>query len=160
MGEDPLGVPFNLFPLLGQVAVGRREKIKVFGVGAFGGLFVHSVLCSADHTLDYESHDGTAIRDYIHVIDLAKGHISALDKLRNDHPGCRAWNLGTGTGSTVLEIVKAFSKTVGRDLPYEVVDRRKGDVLNLTAVPTRANQELGWKAEIPLEQTCDDLWKW
>lgn len=141
MGEDPLGVPFNLLPLLGQVAVGRREKIKVYGT-------------------DYDSHDGTAIRDYIHVIDLAKGHISALDKLYKDSPGCRAWNLGTGMGSTVFDIVKAFSKAVGRDLPYEVVGRRKGDVLNLTAVPTRANEELGWKAEIPLENTCDDLWKW
>ncbi|KAA8901436.1 hypothetical protein FN846DRAFT_908954 [Sphaerosporella brunnea] len=141
MGEDPLGAPFNLFPLLGQVAVGRRDKIKVFGV-------------------DYDSHDGTAIRDYIHVIDLAKGHIAALDKLRKDHPGCRAWNLGTGKGSTVFEMVKAFSQTVGRDLPYEVVERRKGDVLNLTAVPTRANKELGWKATIPLQQICDDLWKW
>lgn len=109
---------------------------------------------------DYDSHDGTAIRDYIHVIDLAKGHIAALNKLRNDNPGCRAWNLGTGTGTTVFEIVKGFSKAVGRDLPYEVAERRKGDVLNLTAVATRANEELGWKAVIPLEQTCGDLWKW
>ena len=109
---------------------------------------------------DYDSHDGTAIRDYIHVTDLAKGHIAALDKLRDDNIGCRAWNLGTGKGSTVFDIVKAFSKAVGRDLPYQVVGRRKGDVLNLTAVPVRANEELGWKAEIPLEKTCDDLWKW
>jgi len=93
-------------------------------------------------------------------MDLAKGHIAALNKLRNDSPGCRAWNLGTGMGSTVFDIVKAFSASVGRDLPYEVVDRRKGDVLNLTAVPKRANEELDWRAEIPLEQTCDDLWKW
>ncbi|KAF8241874.1 UDP-glucose 4-epimerase [Wilcoxina mikolae CBS 423.85] len=141
MGEDPLGVPFNLFPLLGQVAVGRRSEIKVFGS-------------------DYASHDGTAIRDYIHVTDLAKGHMAALDKLRNDNPGCRAWNLGTGRGSTVFDIVKAFSNAVGRDIPYEVVDRRKGDVLNLTAVPNRANEELGWKAYIPLQRTCEDLWKW
>lgn len=141
MGEDPLGVPFNLFPLLGQVAVGRRENVKVFGT-------------------DYDSHDGTAIRDYIHVIDLAKGHIAALNKLYNENPGCRVWNLGTGKGSTVFDIIRGFSKAVGRDLPYEVVGRRKGDVLNLTAVPTRANEELGWKAEIPLERTCDDLWKW
>ncbi|KAF8538878.1 hypothetical protein BDD12DRAFT_126372 [Trichophaea hybrida] len=141
MGEDPLGVPFNLFPLLGQVAVGRRSEIKVFGS-------------------DYDSHDGTAIRDYIHVTDLAKGHIAALDKLLNDNPGCRAWNLGTGKGSTVFDIVKAFSNAVGRDIPYEVVDRRRGDVLNLTAVPNRANKELGWKAYISLQQTCEDLWKW
>ncbi|KAL7274106.1 UDP-glucose-4-epimerase [Rhizina undulata] len=141
MGEDPQGVPYNLLPLLGQVATGRRDKLKVFGT-------------------DYDSHDGTAIRDYIHVVDLAKGHLAALDKLRNDKPGCRAWNLGTGMGSTVFDIVKAFSKVVGRDLPYEVVGRRKGDVLNLTAVPTRANQELGWKAEKSLEETSNDLWKW
>lgn len=141
MGEDPLGEPYNLFPLLAQVATGRRENIKVFGT-------------------DYDSHDGTAIRDYIHVMDLAKGHIAALDKLRKDSPGCQAWNLGTGKGSTVFDIVKGFSKAVGRDLPYEVAPRRKGDVLNLTAVPTKANNELGWKAEIPLEKTCEDLWKW
>ncbi|KAG0132952.1 hypothetical protein HOY82DRAFT_557098 [Tuber indicum] len=141
MGEDPQGVPYNLLPLLGQVAVGRREKLKVFGT-------------------DYASHDGTAIRDYIHVVDLAKGHIAALNKLRKDKPGCRAWNLGTGKGSTVFEMIKAFSKAVGRDLPYEVVPRRKGDVLDLTAVPTRANEELGWKAEMTLEQACEDLWKW
>ena len=109
---------------------------------------------------DYDSHDGTAIRDYIHVTDLAKGHIAALDKLRGGNVGCQAWNLGTGKGSTVFDIVKAFSNTVGRDLPYRVAGRRKGDVLNLTAVPTRANKELHWKAEIPLEKTCDDLWKW
>jgi len=141
MGEDPQGVPYNLLPLLGQVAVGKRPNIKVFGT-------------------DYNSHDGTAIRDYIHVIDLAKGHIAALDKLRDDKPGCRAWNLGTGKGSTVFDIIKAFSKAVGRDLPYELVDRRPGDVLNLTAVPTRANQELNWKAELTLQQACEDLWKW
>lgn len=111
-------------------------------------------------TLDYASHDGTAIRDYIHVVDLAKGHIAALKKLRKDSPGCRAWNLGTGTGTTVFEIVKAFSETVGRSLPYEVEARRKGDVLNLTAQPTRANEELAWKATIPLKQTCEDLWRW
>jgi UDP-glucose 4-epimerase len=121
---------------------------------------MHMLYLSAENISDYDSHDGTAIRDYIHVVDLAKGHIAALKKLYNDHPGCRAWNLGTGKGSTVFEIVKAFSKTVGRDLPYDVVERRKGDVLNLTAVPTRANEELGWKATIPLQQTCDDLWKW
>lgn len=109
---------------------------------------------------DYASHDGTAIRDYIHVIDLAKGHIAALNKLRNDNPGCRAWNLGTGKGSTVFDMIKAFSKAVGRDLPYETAGRRKGDVLDLTAVPTRANQELKWKAEKTLEQACEDLWKW
>lgn len=94
------------------------------------------------------------------MIDLAKGHIAALAKLRNDSPGCRAWNLGTGKGSTVLDIVKAFSKVVGTAIPIEVAPRRKGDVLDLTAMPTRANIELGWKAEMTLEDACKDLWKW
>jgi len=134
-------VPFNLLPLLGQVAVGRRPYLSVFGD-------------------DYDSKDGTPIRDYIHVVDLAKGHIAALAKLHNDNPGCRAWNLGTGEGYTVFDIIKAFSKAVGRDLPYKVEGRRAGDVLNLTAKPTRANQELGWKTELTLEQACEDLWRW
>lgn len=109
---------------------------------------------------DYDSHDGTAIRDYIHIEDLARGHLQALDYLRAQHPGVRAWNLGTGRGSTVYEMVKAFSKAVGRDLPYEVAGRRAGDVLNLTSNPTRANTELGWKAEKTLEDACEDLWRW
>lgn len=94
------------------------------------------------------------------MIDLAKGHIAALAKLHNDNPGCRAWNLGTGKGSTVLDMVKAFSRVVGRGLPYQVAERRKGDVLDLTAMPTRANIELGWKAKMTLEEACKDLWKW
>lgn len=111
--------------------------------------------------LDYASHDGTAIRDYIHVIDLAKGHLAALKKLaENPDIGCVAWNLGTGKGSTVFDIITAFSKAVGRDLPYEICPRRKGDVLDLTAVPTKANNELGWKAELTLQQACEDLWRW
>ncbi|KAF7860438.1 hypothetical protein EAF04_008564 [Stromatinia cepivora] len=141
MGEDPLGVPFNLLPLLGQVATGKREKLLVYGE-------------------DYSSRDGTAIRDYIHVVDLAKGHLAALNHLRNQQPGVRAWNLGSGRGSTVLEMIKAFGNVVGRDLPYEVVDRRAGDVLDLTANPTRANEELNWKTELTLEDACKDLWKW
>ena len=109
---------------------------------------------------DYASSDGTAIRDYIHVTDIAAGHIFALRHLRSDHPGVRAWNLGTGQGSTVLQVVKAFSAAVGRDLAYEVAPRRSGDVLDLTANPERANKELGWKAEHTLEDACVDLWKW
>jgi hypothetical protein len=111
--------------------------------------------------IDYDSHDGTAIRDYIHVIDLAKGHIAALKYLK-EHPdiGCREWNLGTGKGSTVFDMIKAFSKSVGRDLPYEIKPRRAGDVLDLTAKPNKANEELHWKAEKTLESACDDLWKW
>ncbi|KAI9859511.1 MAG: UDP-glucose-4-epimerase [Trichoglossum hirsutum] len=141
MGEDPQGVPYNLLPLLGHVAVGKREKLLVFGD-------------------DYASSDGTAIRDYIHVLDLASGHLIALDHLRSKHPGVREWNLGTGKGSTVFHMIKAFSNAVGRDLPYEVVGRRAGDVLDLTANPTRANQELGWKAKRTLEDACEDLWRW
>ncbi|KAI9757159.1 MAG: hypothetical protein M4579_003549 [Chaenotheca gracillima] len=141
MGEDPQGVPYNLLPLLGQVAIGKREKLLVYGD-------------------DYKSHDGTAIRDYIHILDLSAGHLVALNHLRSQHPGVRAWNLGTGKGSTVYHMIKAFSAAVGRDMPYEVVGRREGDVLDLTANPSRANKELGWKAERTLEQACADLWRW
>ncbi|KAF2248654.1 UDP-glucose 4-epimerase [Trematosphaeria pertusa] len=141
MGENPLGVPYNLLPLLAQVAIGKREKLLVFGD-------------------DYKSKDGTAIRDYIHVLDLAKGHLVALNYLREHHPGVKAWNLGTGKGSTVFDMIKAFSKVVGRDLPYQVVERRQGDVLDLTANPTLANRELEWKTELTLEDACADLWKW
>ena len=113
-----------------------------------------------EFTIDYASKDGTAIRDYIHVLDLAQGHLVALNYLRDHHPGVRAWNLGTGKGSTVLDMIKAFSDAVGKDLPYQVVGRRAGDVLDLTANPERANEELGWKAKRSLENACEDLWKW
>ncbi|PHH74527.1 hypothetical protein CDD80_3010 [Ophiocordyceps camponoti-rufipedis] len=139
MGEDPQGVPYNLLPLLGKVATGEREKLLVF---------------------DYASDDGTAIRDYIHVVDLAKGHLVALNYLREKKPGVKAWNLGSGRGSTVFQMINAFSEVVGRKLPYDVVARRPGDVLNLTANPSLANKELGWKTEIPMEKACEDLWRW
>ena len=109
---------------------------------------------------DYDSKDGTAIRDYIHILDLSRGHTVALNHLRSKKPGVRAWNLGTGKGSTDYDMINAFSKAVGRDLPYEVVARRAGDVLNLTANATRANKELGWKTEHTLEEACADLWRW
>ncbi|KAI4123593.1 MAG: hypothetical protein LQ347_006086 [Umbilicaria vellea] len=141
LGEDPQGVPFNLLPLLAQVAVGKRDKILVFGD-------------------DYASRDGTAIRDYIHILDLSKGHLMALQYLREHQPGVRAWNLGTGKGSSVFHMIKAFGAAAGRDLPYEVVGRRAGDVLDLTSNPSRANKELGWKAERTLEDACEDLWRW
>jgi UDP-glucose 4-epimerase len=141
MGENPLGVPYNLLPLLAQVAIGKREKLLVFGD-------------------DYSSKDGTAIRDYIHVLDLARGHLQALNYLREQQPGVKAWNLGSGRGSTVFEMIKAFSHVVGHDLKYEVAPRRQGDVLNLTANPTLANKELDWKTELTLEDACQDLWKW
>ena len=109
---------------------------------------------------DYASKDGTAIRDYIHILDLAEGHLVALNHLRQEHPGVRAWNLGTGLGSTVYDMIKAFSHAVGRDLPYQVVGRRQGDVLNLTANPSRANEELDWSAKHTLVDACEDLWRW
>lgn len=144
LGEDPLGIPNNLLPYLAQVAVGRREKLNVFGN-------------------DYDSHDGTPIRDYVHVVDLAKGHIAALaylSKLESGNGLYREWNLGTGMGSTVFDVYNAFCKSIGRELPFEVVGRRDGDVLNLTARPTRANSELEWSAKLSVEQACTDLWNW
>lgn len=144
IGEDPLGVPNNILPFLAQVAVGRREKLFVFGN-------------------DYDSHDGTPIRDYLHVVDLAKGHLAALNYLREipkDEGLYREWNLGTGRGLTVFEVYNAFCKAIGRDLPYEVAGRRAGDVLNLTANVTRANTELKWKAELTMEDACVALWEW
>ena len=110
--------------------------------------------------VDYNSSDGTAIRDYIHILDLARGHLFALNYLREHHPGVRAWNLGTGKGSTVFHMIKAFSAACGKNLKYEVVGRRAGDVLDLTANPSRANKELGWKAEKSIEEACIDLWRW
>ena len=141
MGEDPQGVPYNLLPLLGKVATGDRDKLLVFGD-------------------DYASRDGTAIRDYIHILDLARGHLAALKYLREQKPGMKTWNLGSGRGSTVFEIIKAFNTSVGRELPYEVVPRRAGDVLNLTADASLANKELNWKTELTMEDACNDLWRW
>ena len=141
LGEDPSGIPYNLLPLLAQVAVGKREKLMVYGD-------------------DYASHDGTAIRDYLHVLDLAQGHLIALQHLREHQPGVRAWNLGTGKGSTVFDMITAFGNACGKKLAYEVVGRRAGDVLDLTANPGLANKELGWKAERTLEDACEDLWRW
>lgn len=166
MGEDPQGVPYNLLPLLAQVAAGKREKLLVFGDGRTA--ISHGVDPGGPHrkrfltklTVDYASEDGTAIRDYVHIIDLARGHLMALAYLRTYEPGVRAWNLGTGKGSTVFHMIKAFEKACGKTLPYEVVGRRAGDVLNLTANPARANHELGWRAEISLEKACEDLWRW
>ncbi|KAL0089799.1 UDP-glucose 4-epimerase [Phycomyces blakesleeanus] len=140
LGENPLGVPNNLMPFLSQVAIGKRDKLAIFGN-------------------DYPTKDGTCIRDYIHVVDLAKGHLAALRKLKEDI-GCVEYNLGTGKGSTVLEMVAAFSKAVGRDLPYVILGRRAGDVTNLTANPAKAEKELNWKAEISLDDTCASLWNW
>lgn len=142
IGEDPLGIPNNLLPFLAQVAIGRQPELKIFGS-------------------DYDSKDGTPIRDYIHVMDLARGHISALNYLTESPKGlCREWNLGTGRGSTVFDIYESFTNVIGKKLPYEVVGRRTGDVLNLTADPSRANSELKWKTELDVVTACKDLWNW
>ncbi|CCD22882.1 bifunctional UDP-glucose 4-epimerase/aldose 1-epimerase NDAI_0A07280 [Naumovozyma dairenensis CBS 421] len=144
IGEDPLGIPNNLLPYMAQVAVGRREKLYVFGN-------------------DYDSRDGTPIRDYIHVVDLAKGHIASLkylDAIDQKTGICREWNLGSGTGSTVLEVYRAFCDASGIEIPYEITGRRAGDVLNLTAKPDRATKELKWKTELDVSIACKDLWKW
>ncbi len=140
IGEDPRGVPNNLMPYLLQVAVGRRPFLQVFGS-------------------DYPTPDGTGVRDYIHVVDLAKGHLAALDKL-DSLGGCVPINLGTGKGVSVLEMVKALSKTVGRELKYELVARRPGDVAVTYADVSRAKELLGWKAELGLDAMCADSWRW
>jgi UDP-glucose 4-epimerase len=141
LGENPLGIPNNLLPYLAQVAVGRRPYLSVFGN-------------------DYASKDGTPIRDYIHVVDLARGHLAALKFLgEGSFQGCGEWNLGTGKGSTVIEMINAFSKAVGRELPYKIEGRRAGDVLDLTANPSKANKEFGWEAQRTVEEACLDLWR-
>ena len=142
IGEDPRGIPNNLMPFIAQVAVGRREKLQVFGD-------------------DYDTPDGTPLRDYIHVEDLAAGHVAALRHLA-DHPevSVRAWNLGTGQGSSVLDMVRAFETASGRPIPYEVVERRAGDLARCYADPTRAEAELGWRAERTIEEMCADTWRW
>jgi UDP-glucose 4-epimerase len=141
LGEDPRGIPNNLMPFLMQVAVGRLSKLRVFGG-------------------DYPTRDGTCVRDYIHVVDLALGHLAALDALDEQTPGWYAYNLGTGTGSTVLEMVAAASAAVGRPLPYEIVDRRPGDVVEVFADPARAEQALGWRATRTIDDMCRDHWRW
>lgn len=140
IGEDPQGVPNNLMPFVAQVAVGRRGKVKVFGN-------------------DYPTHDGTGVRDYIHVVDLATGHLTALEYLA-EHGGLHAWNLGSGTGSSVLDVVNAFSRVAGKDVPYEVTGRRPGDLSAYWADPTLARAELGWESERGLEDMAADVWRW
>lgn len=140
IGEDPQGIPNNLMPFIAQVAVGRRKDVKVFGD-------------------DYPTYDGTGVRDYIHVMDLAQGHLDALDFL-NRNVGQYAWNLGTGNGTSVLDVVSAFSRACGRVLPYEVVDRRAGDIAEYYGDPTAARLVLGWKAERGVEEMARDMWVW
>ena len=140
IGEDPNGVPNNLMPYITQVAIGKREKLNIFGN-------------------DYDTHDGTGVRDYIHVVDLAKGHLKALEKIMVSE-GIDSYNLGTGTGYSVLDVVCAFEKVTGIKIPYQVTDRRPGDIDKCYADPAKAYNELGWKAEKNLEDMCMDSWNW
>ncbi len=140
IGEDPKGIPNNLMPYITQVAVGKLEKLGVFGD-------------------DYDTPDGTGVRDYIHVVDLALGHVKAIDYILTN-PGLEIINLGTGTGYSVLDMVKAFSKACGKDLPYEIKPRREGDIAMCYADPAKALKVLGWKAERGLDEMCEDSWRW
>ena len=140
IGEDPKGIPNNLLPYVAQVAVGKLKKINVFGNS-------------------YPTKDGTGVRDYIHVVDLSLGHLKAVEK-KNGVPGVHIYNLGTGNGYSVLEIIKAFSKACGKDLPYEIAPPRAGDVAICYADATKAKEELGWTAERGIEKMCEDSWNW
>lgn len=140
IGEDPKGIPNNLMPYISQVAVGKLEKLGVFGD-------------------DYDTPDGTGVRDYIHVVDLAVGHVKAVDYLAKN-PGLDVINLGTGVGYSVLDMVKAFSKACGKDLPYEIKPRRAGDIAMCYADPAKAEKVLGWKATRGLDEMCADSWRW
>lgn len=140
IGEDPQGPPNNLMPFVAQVAVGRRPVLQVFGD-------------------DYNTADGTGVRDYIHVVDLVLGHIAALKQL-DENCGCKIYNLGTGTGYSVLDMVEAFEKASGKKIPYKIVGRRSGDVDSVYADARLAKEELGWQAVRGLEEMCEDLWRW
>jgi len=140
IGEDPHGIPNNLMPFITQVAVGKLPKLRVFGS-------------------DYPTSDGTGVRDYIHVVDLARAHVCAVEKLRAN-PGVMTYNLGTGQGSSVLQVVAAFQAATGIKIPYEIVDRRPGDVVAAYADPSKAKEELGWIAQFNLADMCRDGWNW
>ena len=141
LGEDPLGIPNNLFPFISQVAVGRRDQLQIFGS-------------------DWSTHDGTGIRDYIHVVDLAEGHKAALVALLNQGPQHLICNLGSGIGHSVLDVVKAFSAASGRNIPYVLADRRPGDAAITVADPARAASALKWSAKRTLSDMCRDSWAW
>jgi UDP-glucose 4-epimerase len=140
IGEDPAGIPNNLLPFVAQVAVGKLPRLRVFGN-------------------DYPTHDGTGVRDYIHVVDLARGHVAALDYLAG-HAGVTTVNLGTGQGYSVLDVVRAFEQASGRSVPYETVARRPGDIAACYADPGLAASLLGWRAEFGIERMCADSWRW
>lgn len=140
IGESPKGIPNNLMPYISQVAVGKLERLNVFGD-------------------DYETRDGTGSRDYIHVVDLAKGHVKAIAwTLHNT--GCDAFNLGTGTGTTVLELRKAFMDATGMEVPYVIAPRRAGDLAEVYALPDKAEKVLDWKAQLNIKDMCEDTWRW
>jgi len=140
IGEEPNGIPNNLVPYIAQVANGQRDKLSVFGG-------------------DYPTPDGTGLRDYIHVVDLAIGHVKTLDRLARE-PGIVTYNLGTGRGNSVLEMVRAFEQACGRPIPYQIVERRPGDVAQCYADPAKAREELGWTAERDVAQMCADVWRY
>ena len=138
IGEDPKGIPNNLVPYIARVAVGKLEKLGVFGN-------------------DYDTPDGTGVRDYIHVVDLAAGHVQALRHMKQ---GVSIYNLGTGQGYSVLDVVKAYSKACGKEIPYEIKPRRAGDIAACYSDPTKAKEELGWKAKYGIEEMCRDSYHW
>lgn len=140
IGEDPKGIPNNLIPYITQVAVGKLECLGVFGN-------------------DYDTHDGTGVRDYIHVVDLAIGHVKALKKIE-EKAGVKVYNLGTGTGYSVLDMVHAFEKACGKEIPYQIKPRRAGDIATCYSNAEKAKEELGWIAERGLEEMCEDSWRW
>lgn len=138
IGENPRGIPNNLLPYVSQVAVGKLSSVGVFGD-------------------DYDTPDGTGVRDYIHVVDLADGHVAAL---QHSEPGCKVYNLGTGSGTSVLELIDAFSKASGKDIPYDIKPRRTGDIASCYCDPSKAEAELDWKAQKTIAQACEDSWRW
>ena len=140
IGEDLKGIPNNLLPYIAQVAIGKREKLGVFGN-------------------DYNTPDGTGVRDYIHVVDLARGHVKAIKKLA-DKDGVNVYNLGTGKGNSVMEVLHAFEKACGKTLPYEIKERRPGDIATCYSKCDKAEAELGWKAEYDIDEMCADSWNW
>ncbi len=140
IGEDPAGIPNNLMPYVAQVAIGKLAALSVFGG-------------------DYDTRDGTGVRDYIHVVDLAAGHLKALAALNPEH-GCQAYNLGTGNGYSVLEVVKAFAEASGKDVPYQVVDRRPGDIAECFADPAHSHSALNWQARFDIARMVTDHWRW
>ena len=140
MGEDPKGIPNNLLPYVAQVAIGKLKCLGVFGD-------------------DYDTPDGTGVSDYIHVVDLAAGHVKAINKFK-ENPGVKIYNLGTGKGYSVLDVVKAFSKACGHDVPYEIKPRRAGDISTCYSDASLAKKELGWEAKYDIDEMCEDSWRW